>query len=116
MYSVQKEDSTFTVPFNIKVLHQDNIHALVTYFTVEFTNCHTYTKFSTSPKAPKTHWKQTVFYLDEHLKVNTNDNVYGTFSMSPSKNNTIDLDLVIDIRFKSDENDVVRSNVYCMSI
>ncbi|KAL4091382.1 hypothetical protein QTP88_026081 [Uroleucon formosanum] len=112
LYTVKKEDLTFTAPFNLQVRRQDYVHALVTYFTVEFTKCHKRIGFSTAPESPYTHWKQTVFYLDNYLTVKRNDEVYGTFSMSPNERNTRDMDFVIDIEFKNDVNDVTESNKY----
>ncbi|CAI6362058.1 unnamed protein product [Macrosiphum euphorbiae] len=114
LYTVKKEDLTFTAPFNLQVRRQDYVHALVTYFTVEFTKCHKRIGFSTAPESPYTHWKQTVFYLDNYLTVKRNDEVYGTFSMSPNERNTRDMDFVIDIEFKNDVNDVTESNKYRM--
>ncbi|VVC37975.1 Protein arginine N-methyltransferase,S-adenosyl-L-methionine-dependent methyltransferase [Cinara cedri] len=114
LYTVKKEDLTFTSPFNLQVRRQDYVHALVTYFTVEFTKCHKRIGFSTAPESPYTHWKQTVFYLDNYLTVKRNDEVYGTFSMSPNERNTRDMDFVIDIEFKNDVNDVTESNKYRM--
>lgn len=114
LYTVKKEDLTFTAPFNLQVRRQDYVHALVTYFTVEFTKCHKRIGFSTAPESPYTHWKQTVFYLDNYLTVKRNDEVFGTFSMSPNERNTRDMDFVIDIQFKNDVNDVTESNKYRM--
>ncbi|KAL5233139.1 hypothetical protein ACI65C_000549 [Semiaphis heraclei] len=114
LYTVKKEDLTFTAPFNLQVRRQDYVHALVTYFTVEFTKCHKRIGFSTAPESPYTHWKQTVFYLDNYLTVKRNDEVYGTFSMCPNERNTRDMDFVIDIEFKNDVNDVTESNKYRM--
>lgn len=114
LYTVKKEDLTFTSPFNLQVRRQDYVHALVTYFTVEFTKCHKRIGFSTAPESPYTHWKQTVFYLDNYLTVKRNDEIYGTFSMSPNERNTRDMDFVIDVEFKNDVNDVTESNKYRM--
>ncbi|XP_050440925.1 protein arginine N-methyltransferase 1 isoform X2 [Adelges cooleyi] len=114
LYTVKKEDLTFTAPFNLQVRRQDYIHAFVTYFTIEFTKCHKRIGFSTAPEAPYTHWKQTVFYLDNYLTVKRNDEVFGTFSMSPNERNTRDLDFVIDVEFKNEVNNVSESNKYRM--
>lgn len=42
------EDLIFTSPFCLQVKKNDYIHALVTYFNIEFTRCHKRTGFSTS--------------------------------------------------------------------
>lgn len=116
LYTVKKEDLSFTVPFNLKAIRQDYIHALITYFTVEFTKCHMRTGFSTAPEFPCTHWKQTTFYLENYLSIKNGDEVHGTFSISPNKRNIRDMDFVIDITFKNDENEVRESNEYCSVI
>ena len=41
--------------------------ALVTFFNIEFSMCHKRVGFSTAPEAPYTHWKQTVFYLEDYV-------------------------------------------------
>jgi protein arginine N-methyltransferase 1 len=114
LYTVKKEDLKFTVPFNLQVRRQDYVHALVTYFTVEFTKCHKRIGFSTAPESPYTHWKQTVFYLDNYLTVKRNDEVFGTFTMCPNERNTRDMDFVIDVEFKNDVHNVTESNKYRM--
>lgn len=63
LYTVQKADLNFSVPFQLNVIKNDFIQALVTYFTVEFTKCHKRLGFSTAPDAQYTHWKQTGEYF-----------------------------------------------------
>lgn len=47
IYTVKIEDLSFTSPFCLQVKRNDYIHALVTYFNIEFTRCHKRTGFST---------------------------------------------------------------------
>ncbi len=58
--TVQKSDLAFTAPFEIHATRNDYIHALVIYFTIDFTQTHKPISFSTAPDAKYTHWKQTV--------------------------------------------------------
>ena len=44
-----------------------HFQALVTFFNIEFSMCHKRVGFSTAPEAPYTHWKQTVFYLEDYV-------------------------------------------------
>lgn len=69
MNTLRKEDLSFKRPFELTVRHDDYVHAVVTFFTVEFSKCHKRTWFSTAPEAPYTHWKQTVFYLNDYATV-----------------------------------------------
>lgn len=47
IYTVKLEDLTFTSAFCLQIQKNDYIHALVTYFNIEFTKCHKKTGFST---------------------------------------------------------------------
>uniref|UniRef100_A0A674J7A8 Protein arginine N-methyltransferase domain-containing protein n=1 Tax=Terrapene triunguis TaxID=2587831 RepID=A0A674J7A8_9SAUR len=111
IYTVKVEDLTFTSPFCLQVKRNDYIHALVAYFNIEFTRCHKRTGFSTTPtprhpspppgpESPYTHWKQTVFYMEDYLTVKTGEEIFGTISMKPNAKNNRDLDFTIDLDFK----------------
>jgi protein arginine N-methyltransferase 1 len=67
IHTVKKEDLTFAAPFSLAFRRQDYCHALVVYFDIEFSHCHKPVKFSTGPHAKYTHWKQTVFYLEDAI-------------------------------------------------
>ncbi|XP_063400596.1 protein arginine N-methyltransferase 1-B-like isoform X2 [Mytilus trossulus] len=115
IYTVQLDDLSFTAPFHLQCRRSDYIHALVTYFNIEFTKCHKRTGFSTAPEAPYTHWKQTVFYFDQlDLTVKKGEELYGTLSVKPNKNNVRDLDFEIDVDFKGEISAMKESMVYKM--
>lgn len=42
-----------------------------------------------APDAPYTHWKQTVFYLEEYLTVKRGEEIVGTVSMKPNEKNVV---------------------------
>lgn len=44
---------------------------------------------SSGPESPYTHWKQTVFYLDDYLTVKTGEEIFGTISMKPNVKNNV---------------------------
>lgn len=44
---------------------------------------------SLGPESPYTHWKQTVFYLDDYLTVKTGEEIFGTISMKPNVKNNV---------------------------
>jgi len=67
--TLKKEDLAFAVPFKLTARHDDYIHAVVTFFTVDFSKCHKKIGFSTAPESPYTHWKQTVFYLNDYATI-----------------------------------------------
>lgn len=96
------------------VRRNDYIQALVTFFTIEFTKCHKRIGFSTAPEAPYTHWKQTVFYLNDYMTAKRNEEIYGVFSMKPNQRNNRDLDFTIDVDFKGELSEMHEINCYRM--
>lgn len=53
------------------------MHALVAYFDIVFADCHKPIAFSTGPRSRSTHWKQTVFYLEDTLRVHPKEEITG---------------------------------------
>merc|ERR1712037_384382 len=109
-----KEDIPFTSPFHLQIKRNDYMQALVTYFNIEFTKCHKRVGFSTAPEARYTHWKQTVFYLDDYLTCKKGDEGSGVFSMKPNTRNVRDLDFEIKVDFNGELGSVSESNTYRM--
>lgn len=52
IYTVKPEDLSFTSAFCLQTQRNDYVHALVTYFNIEFTKCHKKTGFSTGEARP----------------------------------------------------------------
>lgn len=94
-----KEDLKFTAPFELRCVRDDYVHAIVCHFDCDFGGCHTPVSWSTSPMCDYTHWKQTVFYLDEVLTVKKDEIITGKLSCAPNDKNPRDLDFVLDITF-----------------
>lgn len=112
--TVKKEDIPFEAPFHLQMKRNDYVQALVTFFNVEFTKCHKRVGFSTAPEAPYTHWKQTVFYLEEYLTVKKGEEVYGMFRMKPNTRNVRDLDFEVDVDFQGELCQSSEKNKYRM--
>ena len=66
------------------------------YFDCVFSKTRGPVAFSTGPDAPYTHWKQTVFYLEEPLMVQQGEEITGRLSCTPNAGNPRDLDIKID--------------------
>jgi len=114
LQTCMKEDIPFESPFHLQLKRNDYVQALVTFFNIEFTKCHKRVGFSTSPEAPYTHWKQTVFYLEEYLTVKKGEELYGVFRMKPNTRNVRDLDFEIDIDFQGELCQISEKNKYRM--
>ncbi|KAJ8299742.1 hypothetical protein KUTeg_023802 [Tegillarca granosa] len=114
IYTVKEEDLDFKAPFHLQCRRNDYVHALVTFFNIEFSKCHKRTGFSTAPEAPYTHWKQTVFYFDQlDLTVKKGEELSGTFSVKPNQKNR-DLDFIIEVDFKGELSDMTECMTYKM--
>ncbi|KAA0720890.1 Protein arginine N-methyltransferase 8-B [Triplophysa tibetana] len=114
IYTVKPEDLTFTSAFCLQIQRNDYVHALVTYFNIEFTKCHKKTGFSTAPDGPSTHWKQTVFYLEDYLTVRRGEEILGSITVKPNENNERDLDFTFELDFKGQLCDAAISHDYKM--
>ncbi|VDK61841.1 unnamed protein product [Anisakis simplex] len=114
LYTVTVNDLSWSADYMLRVTRNDYIQALVTFFTVEFSKCHKRTGFSTGPDVQYTHWKQTVFYLQESLTCKKNEEITGVFSIAPNARNERDLDFKIAVQFHGDVCDVEEENVYTM--
>lgn len=101
--TMKKEDATFRASFAVPIARKDYVHALVAYFDVTFNDCHKPLGFSTSPRARVTHWKQTVFYLNDTLRVNPGDSIVVNLACAPNAKNPRDLD--IDIEYQLDNSE-----------
>lgn len=69
---------------------------------------------SAAPEAHYTHWKQTVFYLNEHLTVKKGEEVTGSLSMQPNPRNNRDLDFNLVVNFNGELSELSESNDYRM--
>eukprot|EP00743_Colponemidia_sp_Colp-15_P001208 GILK01001328.1.p1 GENE.GILK01001328.1~~GILK01001328.1.p1 ORF type:complete len:398 (+),score=81.47 GILK01001328.1:175-1194(+) len=98
--TVRKEDLDFKSQFSLPITRNDYVHAVVAWFDITFSHCHKPLSFSTGPAARYTHWKQTVFYLDEAITVNTNETLNGTIAVKRNHKNPRDLDIKIAYHFE----------------
>ncbi|XP_004364561.2 protein arginine N-methyltransferase 1 [Capsaspora owczarzaki ATCC 30864] len=112
--TVTKEALDFTAPFQLAVNRDDYVHALVCYFDIAFTATHKTVGFSTGPDAPYTHWKQTVFYLDDFLTVKAGEVINGTLSMKRNAKNPRDIDITLRVDFDGEHSSLHETIPYRM--
>ncbi|KRZ08203.1 Protein arginine N-methyltransferase 1, partial [Trichinella zimbabwensis] len=114
LYTVRVEDLNWSAKYTLTARRNDYIQAFVTYFTVDFTKCHKATGFSTAPDQRYTHWKQTVFYLEDSITIKRGEEVKGTFKVQPNAKNNRDLDFEISVSFKGELCELEETNCYHM--
>ena len=113
--TVKKSDLSFTVPFCMAGSRQDNVHALLAWFDIEFDGgLHKKICFSTGPFAEYTHWKQAVFYLNDVIAVNEGEEIRGLLTCSPNGSNPRDLDITIEVDFQGTSGQLYEKNSYKM--
>merc|ERR1712141_477110 len=112
--TVKVEDLNFNVPFTIQSRRNDYIHAFVVFFTVELSACHKRTGFSSGPEARYTHWKQTVFYLNDPITIRNGEEIQGTFKIHQNKRNKRALDITLEHQFEGEVMSSKETNEYKM--
>lgn len=68
LYRVTTDCVNFSSPFKLTVKKTGSLTAIIGYFDIFF-DLENPVHFSTSPQAPPTHWKQTVFSLNEPISI-----------------------------------------------
>ncbi len=116
IYTVKKEELDFTSDFSLTVGRDDYCHAFLAYFTVDFSKCHKKVAFSTGPRAERTHWKQTVFYLDDVLTCSKGETINGKISVKRNASNPRDLDIEISSKLNTTDKDreSEQTKKYCL--
>lgn len=109
-----KADLTFTSQWRLKCVRSDRIHAFLSFFDIYFSYGSQPVSFSTGPMAPYTHWKHTVFYLDDVLCVDRGEEITGTISVAPNAKNHRDMDIAIGYRFQGRAMSSERTHQYYM--
>jgi protein arginine N-methyltransferase 1 len=105
LYTVTKEQLDFQNDFELTATRDDYCHALVAYFDVIFSKTHTKIGFCTGPQNKYTHWKQTVFYLEEDVAVSAGDKIKGTINVKRNDKNVRDLDITMTTSFSKEKTD-----------
>jgi protein arginine N-methyltransferase 1 len=112
LYKVKKEDLDFESKFSLNVTRSDFVHAVVVYFNVEFSKSHTQVRFSTGPRSPYTHWKQTVFYLQDPIVANKGEQFNGSIKVNRNAKNPRDLDIILTTKLIGKQNKPETSRLY----
>lgn len=65
-----------------------NFHNFTPYFPF-YSLCIMF--LSSAPDAASTHWKQTVFYLEDYLTVKKGEEIFGSIAVRPNEKNVVRL-------------------------
>ena len=102
LQTISKSDLSFTSTFHAPVDRAEFVGGIVAWFDIEFSFCHKPVTFSTGPKAPYTHWKQTQFILwpGAGVPVSENGGVDGTIICAPLESDPRHLGITIQCACK----------------
>lgn len=93
-----KENLSFKSKFKLRASRNDYFGGIVAYFEVGFTQIHKPIGFSTAPFAKYTHWKQTLFFLEENHSICEGEEIVGDIICLPNQNNPRDLDISLRVK------------------
>ncbi|OBA22655.1 S-adenosyl-L-methionine-dependent methyltransferase [Metschnikowia bicuspidata var. bicuspidata NRRL YB-4993] len=105
--TVKKEDLAFHRSFSLKAIDADLCHAYIVWWDCDFPGDEKVT-LPTGPMNHYTHWKQTVFYMDQVLDLKKGDLIEGTIDSRPNGHNPRDLDIQIEWGVKTAGQDASR--------
>ncbi|XP_052458593.1 protein arginine N-methyltransferase 3 isoform X3 [Carassius gibelio] len=84
--TVRVSELEFTVDFSLKITACTFCTAIVGYFDIFFDkSCGNKVMFSTAPDCTKTHWKQTVFLLENPIPVKTGEELPGQIAVHKNR-------------------------------
>ncbi|XP_027008052.2 protein arginine N-methyltransferase 3 [Tachysurus fulvidraco] len=84
--AVTLSELEFSADFTLKITANSYCTAVVGYFDIFFDRaCTNKVMFSTSPQCTKTHWKQTVFLLENPIPVQSGDELPGRITVCKNK-------------------------------
>ena len=83
-----------------RLLKNEFITGFVGYFECVFSHCHKPIYISTGPHAPYTHWKQTIFHLEDVIVGCSGEEIQVKVTVHPNTQNERDLDIDMDIQFE----------------
>jgi len=95
----KREDVQFTGQYSLRMKYTDRVHGIVAWFDTPFSDLRRPVMLSTSPYKKYTHWKQTVFYMEQDLDVRDGDTIYGSIACRQSKSNHRELDVKISYHY-----------------
>ena len=79
---------SLTVTLTLSLTHTHHTYIYCTSLRHTYTS-HTCAHTHTAPEARYTHWKQTVFYIEDCLTVKHGEQLSGLFSVSPNPRNKV---------------------------
>ncbi|KAI5955689.1 HMT1 [Candida jiufengensis] len=105
--TVKKEELAFKRSFELKSIGDDQCHAYIVYWDAIFPGKEKVV-LPTGPMNHYTHWKQTVFYMNQVLELKKGDKIIGEIDARPSTVNPREYDIELKWDLKTETKDKSR--------
>lgn len=105
--TVTKEELVFHRDFELEAIDNDLCHAYVVWWDAIFPGDEKVTLY-TGPMRQYTHWKQTIFYMNDVLDLKKGDVIKGSIALRPNTGNPRELDIEIEWALETDTKDKSR--------
>lgn len=88
--------------FRLRIYQMGCISAFLTFFEVEFNECHVPVILSMGPESLCNHWSQSLFFAPDamYLPVTKNDEIYGAFRLISKPDDFRHFDFRIDVCYR----------------
>ena len=108
LYKIKKEELDFMSGYQI-IFDEDNcFNGLVAWFNVYFNKGKKKVVLPTGPWDTPTHWKQTVFYIEDDVLVKKGDKLWGNIAVIKDKKNFRFINIKISYHFDEDDKVIVQ--------
>ena len=108
LYKIKKEELDFMSGYQI-IFDEDNcFNGLVAWFNVYFNKGKKKVVLPTGPWDIPTHWKQTVFYIEDDILVKKGDKLWGNIAVIKDKKNFRFINIKISYHFDEDDKVIVQ--------
>ena len=106
MYRIRENDINFVTNFELTFNKNDSLSALAGWFDIEFSKVPNSIKFTTGPHNQYTKWKQTIFYLENDIKVIKGNTMKGILDLQCESNSTYIGGIEITLNYEIINNNV----------
>ena len=100
LYTVKKEDLDFSSGYEIEFIRNDTFNCLVCWFDVVFSKVPNKVTLKTGPYDKPTHWKQTIFYIEDDIEVKKGEKLKGCIAAVKDIHNFRFIDVKISFNKK----------------
>ena len=108
LYNVKKEELDFMSGYRIEFDEDTIFNGLVCWFNVYFNKVNKKIVLPTGPLDEPTHWKQTVFYIEDDVEVQKGDKLWGNIAVIKDKKNFRFINVKISYHFDDNGKVVVQ--------